>query len=180
MAYALLMLYLSLHEPNAHAGYASGDSPKRSHQSFANRPLPSRRLRWLSVISLTDRQLSEISTKLTSALERASCPFQLDDTMFEGKKYRGSSTRHGGQLTQLRPWSLGIHSAGSSSPAQRQLDPCTAFALVHPRNTRGWRRKLLLTARPHIGILPTKQNWAPSASALKISDPRRIPPSIAS
>lgn len=36
------------------------------------------------------------------------------------------------------------------------------------------------TASPQIGIRPTKQCDAPSARALKISEPRRIPPSIAS
>jgi hypothetical protein len=37
----------------------------------------------------------------------------------------------------------------------------------------------LLTAKPQIGTLPTKQKQAPSASALKISVPLLIPPSIA-
>lgn len=36
-----------------------------------------------------------------------------------------------------------------------------------------------LTARPHMAILPTKTKSAPSATALKISEPRRKPPSMA-
>lgn len=35
-----------------------------------------------------------------------------------------------------------------------------------------------LTAKPQTGILPRKQWLAPSANALKMSDPRRIPPSM--
>lgn len=36
-----------------------------------------------------------------------------------------------------------------------------------------------LTARPQMAILPTKTKSAPSATALKISEPRRKPPSMA-
>lgn len=43
----------------------------------------------------------------------------------------------------------------------------------------GKREETNRTANPQIGIRPTKQCCAPSAIALNISEPRRMPPSIA-
>lgn len=41
------------------------------------------------------------------------------------------------------------------------------------------KKKQTRTANPQNGILPIKQKLAPNARALKISEPRRIPPSTA-
>lgn len=124
----------------------------KSYQSFANKSFVSRKVKWFRVIPLTERHL-----QLVSASQRK---------------------RLCGQLTLRGPWLLEVHFAESSFPIQHQLGLYTIVTLVQSRNARNSSPRTILTASPQIGIRPTKQNWAPSASALKMSDPRRMPPSI--
>lgn len=97
------------------------------------------------------------------------------------------------QPTQQVPWWSGTPATGSWLLVRRLLVRHTRgwSSLVNSHYIRGKDRRCkncqrwqgmeeILTARPQIGILPTKQCVAPKANALKISDPRRIPPSRAS
>jgi hypothetical protein len=76
------------------------------------------------------------------------------------------------RIPGTRVWSLNQHHPGRSTDS----DCMSAFKAERESDSE---RKGKLTARPHIGILPAKQKSAPNAKALKMSVPRRIPPSIA-
>lgn len=82
-----------------------------------------------------------------------------------------------GQLTPIAPWPVSAHPRGSSLHARHLLVHRTVSHKsdwVVCRETRF----VLLTAKPQRATRPRKQKSAPSARALKMSVPRRMPPSI--
>lgn len=86
------------------------------------------------------------------------------------------SPHNGFPLTRTTPSSFGTLSSKLSEPNRRPLLLYT-ITMISTRNPQTKFRKRR-TAKPQSGIRPAKQKSAPKARALKISDPRRIPPSI--
>lgn len=79
------------------------------------------------------------------------------------------------ELTQQAPLWSAILGEGFESPVLLRLVRYTNLVSDGSKKATFCR----LTASPQNGIRPMKQKSAPKASALKISEPRRIPPSTA-